>query len=326
MLHKSGCDPDFRATRRFQIDVEPLIEHLVERAKAEEERANEGMKSELEEALTQKQENEAKLTQAMEQIAQLQEIIKSGGGSPTKLPVPPGLLQRGPPGAPGVPPGAVPVAPGAGAGGAPPPPPPPPPPGGGGAPPPPPPPPPGAGAPPPPPPPPGGGPPPPPPPGGVRLPGMPGAPPPPGAASPAGPSQEEILVRLGMKRKKKWLVENPTKRTNWKSVPAAKLTKDAFWTKVDEERLASDSLIQNLMNKFSTKPAARGGAGGAEGNGATNGEAKKRTKELRVLDPKAAQNLSILLGESVCRISTNINLCSVVFIDKERGIHLSGIS
>ena len=132
------------------------------------------------------------------------------------------------------------------------------------------------------------------------MPGMPGAPPPPPGGSPAGPSQEEILVRLGMKRKKKWLVENPTKRTNWKSVPAAKLTKDAFWTKLDEERLASDSLIQNLMNKFSTKPAARGGASAGDGaNGAANGGgagAKKRTKELRVLDPKAAQNLSILLG------------------------------
>ena len=25
VLHKSGYDPDFRATKRFQIDVEPLI-------------------------------------------------------------------------------------------------------------------------------------------------------------------------------------------------------------------------------------------------------------------------------------------------------------
>ena len=28
VLHKSGCDPDFSATKRFQIDVEPLIETL----------------------------------------------------------------------------------------------------------------------------------------------------------------------------------------------------------------------------------------------------------------------------------------------------------
>lgn len=29
VLHKGGFDPDFSATKRFQIDVEPLIEGLV---------------------------------------------------------------------------------------------------------------------------------------------------------------------------------------------------------------------------------------------------------------------------------------------------------
>ena len=36
ILHKSGCDPDFRATKRFNIDVEPLIEQLVERGRMED--------------------------------------------------------------------------------------------------------------------------------------------------------------------------------------------------------------------------------------------------------------------------------------------------
>ena len=36
VLHKSGVDPDFRATRRFDIDVEPLIDHLVERGRIED--------------------------------------------------------------------------------------------------------------------------------------------------------------------------------------------------------------------------------------------------------------------------------------------------
>ena len=36
VLHRSGCDPDFSYTRRFEMDVEPLIEHLVDRAKAED--------------------------------------------------------------------------------------------------------------------------------------------------------------------------------------------------------------------------------------------------------------------------------------------------
>ena len=115
------------------------------------------------------------------------------------------------------------------------------------------------------------------------------------------PTQEDILVKLGMKRKKKWHVENQTKRTNWKSVPAAKLTKEAFWTKVDEERLASESLINNLINKFGTKPASKQNEN--SDNGVQNGVNKKKTKELKVLDPKAAQNLSILLGGALKHIS-----------------------
>ena len=54
-------------------------------------------------------------------------------------------------------------------------------------------------------------------------PGAPGAPPPPGPPVNTQPSMDDILVKLGMKRKKKWTVENPTKRTNWKSVPANKV-------------------------------------------------------------------------------------------------------
>ena len=66
------------------------------------------------------------------------------------------------------------------------------------------------------------------------------------------------MCQLGMKRKKKWAVEGQIKRTNWKAVPASKLTEkvittrksrlhissQAFWTGVDEERLASQALIE----------------------------------------------------------------------------------
>ena len=36
MLHKSGCDPDFSYTKRFEIDVEPLIDHLVDKGQIED--------------------------------------------------------------------------------------------------------------------------------------------------------------------------------------------------------------------------------------------------------------------------------------------------
>ena len=52
-------------------------------------------------------------------------------------------------------------------------------------------------------------------------------------------------------------------------VPAQKLTKAAFWTQVDEERLASQSLVDNLMDKFGTKPIVKENQmnGGDEGSG-----------------------------------------------------------
>ena len=155
ILHKSGCDPDFRATKRFNIDVEPLIEQLVERGRMEDGGSiGSGMQAGLEAAITEKQETEAKLAQAELRINQLEEAIKSGGGTVVS-PMAENISKIASViGKPGPPPPPAPPGPGA----APPPPPPPPMMGG----PPPPPPPPGAGAPPPPPPPGPGGPPPPP--------------------------------------------------------------------------------------------------------------------------------------------------------------------
>ena len=70
-------------------------------------------------------------------------------------------------------------------------------------------------------------------------------------------------------------------------VPAAKLTKDAFWTKVDEERLASESLMEKLVDKFGTKPVPKSLQGDMNGDGANGGiGGKKKGKELRVLDQK----------------------------------------
>merc|ERR550519_154791 len=275
VLHKSGCDPDFRATQRFNIDVEPLIEQLVERGRLEDSNGgtSAGMTAGLEAALTEKQETEAKLLQAQDHIRKLEEQIRIGGVSPSKsvLPPPPAMYAGGTP-----------------AGGGPGPPPPPPPPGGG---------------PPPPPPPPGGGPPPPPPPGMLgRPPGPPGPPPPGGPTAPKGPSEQDILVKLGMKRKKKWSVMAGVKRANWKQIPVQKLTDKAFWTKVDEERLVSQSLIEDLTSRFSSKPPPKKSDSDDK---ISNSAGKKKSKELKVLDAKAAQNLSILLGGALKHVSYN---------------------
>ena len=50
------------------------------------------MKKDLEAALTIHQETEAKLITAQARITQLEEALRSGGSSPTKLPVPEGII------------------------------------------------------------------------------------------------------------------------------------------------------------------------------------------------------------------------------------------
>ena len=54
-----------------------------------------------------------------------------------------------------------------------------------------------------------------------------------------------------MKRKKKWVVESKIKRINWKVIPLKDFTDKALWTRLDEERLASDTLIVELEARTS---------------------------------------------------------------------------
>lgn len=280
VLHKSGCDPDFRGKRRFQLDVQPLIDSLVEKSRVEDERKVDELIQKLEEAIALRQEAEAKLAHAEKKLCELEHLpgnVKVGGG-----PLPPPMPGGGgppPPPMPGMPGPPPPPMPGMG-------PPPPPMPGMGG---PPPPPMPGMGGPPPPPMPGMGGPPPPP------MPGM-GPPPPPGFAMPAAPKPD--VLPHGLKPKKKWEVEGPLKRANWKAILPQKLSEKSFWVKVQEEKLASPDLLTGLAQKFSSKPPAKKMDDVVDKPGTL-----KKVKNLKVLDGKTAQNISILLGGSLKHMS-----------------------
>lgn len=88
MLHRSGCDPDFSATKRFQIDVQPLIDTLVEKSRAEEERRLVEVSQKLEEAIASKQEAEAKLQHAENKIRELEQGgARSTGVNAVSLPL-----------------------------------------------------------------------------------------------------------------------------------------------------------------------------------------------------------------------------------------------
>lgn len=160
-----------------------------------------------------------------------------------------------------------------------------------------------AGAMPPPPPPlpgaPGMPPPPPPPPG---LPGMPPPPPMPGMPPPppggfgtwAAPVPQ---LPFGLQPKKEYKPEVQLKRANWSKIAAEDLSESSFWVKSKETRFENNELFSRLTLAFSsqtkTSKAKKDQDGGEDKAGP-----KKKVKELKVLDSKSSQNLSIFLGSN----------------------------
>ncbi|XP_050984202.1 protein diaphanous homolog 2 isoform X6 [Labeo rohita] len=268
VLHRSGMDPDFAYRERLDVDFSHLIDQCVDKAKVEEseQRAAEFSKkfdeefSARQEAQAELQKQEEKIKGLESQINTLQTQVAAGPGAAGVPPPPP-------------PPGGI----------APPPPPPPP---SGGIPPPPPPPPcPASLGPPPPPPPPGFGPPPPPPPPGG------GPPPPPGMPLAAPPLA--VQLPYGLKPKKTYKPENVMKRVNWSKIVPQEMAENCFWLKVKEERFENPDMFSQLSLSFSSKSRVKKDV---EETDDRMTQFKKKAKELRILDAKTAQNLSIFLG------------------------------
>ncbi|XP_031331598.1 protein diaphanous isoform X3 [Photinus pyralis] len=287
VLHKSGLDPDF-SKRHFDLDLQPLIDGLIDKTteiEKDKQSKQDELKKQLEEAIAAKEEALAKLA-----IVEGRSAVSTSDGKLdqsrldkvaqvyTGPPPPPMPSNVGPPPPPM--PGAIgpppPPMPGAGI----------------------PPPPPMIGTGPPPPPMPmgGGGPPPPPPPFGVPPPPF-GAPPLPMGMVPLPGLANPDLLPHGLKPKKKWEVTGPLKRANWKAILPNKMSDKSFWVKVQEEKLASPDILDGLAQKFSSK-APKKMDDEVVDRAYTTGSLKK-VKELKVLDGKVAQNISILLGGSL---------------------------
>uniref|UniRef100_A0A3P9P9T2 Diaphanous related formin 2 n=1 Tax=Poecilia reticulata TaxID=8081 RepID=A0A3P9P9T2_POERE len=300
VLHRSGTDPDFGYSKRLDVDFTQLIDQCVDKAKVEEseQKAVEYSKK-FDEEFSARQEAQAESQKKEEKIKELESKIQT---LETQLTIENDRLKEAQrlireseakvaagPAAPGAPP-PPPLA----GGTAPPPPPPPPPPPGGCPPPPPPPPPlPGhASVPPPPPPPPGGGPPPPPPPPGC------GAPPPPPfggfGGPPPPPGLPVVKLPYGLEPKNTYKPETVMKRVNWSKIVPQEMAENCFWIKVKEEKFENPDLFAQLSLCFSSQSKVK-----KEVSDETDDRVpqfKKKAKELRILDPKTAQNLSIFLG------------------------------
>ncbi|XP_077142640.1 protein diaphanous homolog 2 isoform X1 [Ranitomeya variabilis] len=268
VLQCGGMDPDFKYKGRLDVDFTHLVDSLVDKAKVEEseQKASEFSKK-FDEEFTARQEAQAELQKREEKIKELETEIQQLRTQGVKTP-------GGPP-----PPPA--------AGGPPPPPPPPPPISGGMIP----------------------GPPPPPPfPGGPLLPPpFPGAPPPPpllggppppppfGSIRFSGPmAPPAIILPFGMKPKKEYKPETAMKRINWSKVEAQELAEASFWVKAREEKFEYPGLFSKLAQTFATHQKVKKAPEEEEETKPVM--AKKKVKELRVLDGKTAQNLSIFLG------------------------------
>ncbi|XP_003275034.2 protein diaphanous homolog 2 [Nomascus leucogenys] len=267
VLHCSGMDPDFKYRQRLDIDFTHLIDSCVNKAKVEEseQKAAEFSKK-FDEEFTARQEAQAELQKRDEKIKELEaeiqqlrtqaQVLSGSSGIPGPPPAPP---------LPGVGPPPPPPAPPLSEEGPPPPPPPPPLSG-------------MMGIPPPPPPPLlFGGPPPPPPLGGVPL--------PPGIS---------LNLPYGMKQKKMYKPEVSMKRINWSKIEPTELAENCFWLKVKEDKFEDPDLFAKLALNFATQIKVQKHAEALEEKKTV--PTKKKVKELRILDPKTAQNLSIFLG------------------------------
>jgi len=83
------------------------------------------------------------------------------------------------------------------------------------------------------------------------------------------------------------------KNVQWNKIKPQDLQKDSFWVKIKENDLVADvEVFKDLEELFAAKPAKVA----IKQDDALVDDSGKKGKELRVLDPKTSQNISILLG------------------------------
>nr|XP_046246890.1 protein diaphanous homolog 3-like isoform X4 [Scatophagus argus] len=258
VLHRSGTDPDFSYRKRLDVDFSHLLEVCVDKARTDEyeQRASE-LAQKLDEEFLNRQESQTRLVKNEEKIAELQAELQAFRSQFGAVPVNLSSAHVGQ-ASPSGPPPPAPVP------GVPPPPPPPPPL-------------PGCSAPPPPP--------------GVPPPF--GAPPPPplGLGGALGSPTHHALP-YGLRPKKDFKPEISMKRLNWSKIRPQEMSEGCFWVLADEDQFAKPELLSRVALTFCSQRTAKKEEEDLEDKKSI----KKRIKELKVLDPKIAQNLSIFLG------------------------------
>ncbi|XP_047664094.1 protein diaphanous homolog 3 isoform X2 [Tachysurus fulvidraco] len=258
VLHRSGTDPDFSYRKRLDVDFSHLLEVCVDKARADEyeQRALE-LEQKFDEEIMGRQEALAQQLKQEEKINQLEAELQAFRSQF-------GAAVAGIPTAPTMsssssscPQGPPPLVPGA----LPPPPPPPPPPL----------------------------------PGCAAMPGVPPPPPPPPGLGGLMSLPNQNVLPFGLQPKKEFKPETIMKRLNWSKILPQKMTESCFWVVAHEDCYEDEDLLGRLALTFGSQrlePKAQRGEEELD----EKKFIKKRIKELKVLDAKIAQNLSIFLG------------------------------
>nr|XP_057918937.1 protein diaphanous homolog 1-like isoform X2 [Doryrhamphus excisus] len=140
-----------------------------------------------------------------------------------------------------------------------------------------------------------GPPPPPPPPGGPGIPPPPpgpGMPPPPPFAMGGWGAPVPPPLPFGLQPKKEYKPEVQLKRANWSKIGPEDLSESSFWTSAKEEKFENNELFAKLTLAFSSQTKTKKELDGGDDKHLQ----KKKVKELKVIDSKSSQNLSIFLG------------------------------
>ncbi|MBZ3875932.1 Protein diaphanous-like protein 3 [Sciurus carolinensis] len=260
VLHKDGMDPDFTYRKRLDLDLSQFVDVCIDQAKVEEseEKASELYKK-FEKEFTDHQETQAQLQKKEAKINELQVELQAFRSQFGVLPADVSISSP-PSKEDGASHPALPAPPPLpSCGGLPPPPPPPPP----------------------------------PPLPGMPLPfGGPVPPPPPlgffgGRNSPPPPA-----LPFGLKPKKEFKPEISMRRLNWLKIRPHEMTENCFWIKVNENKYENTDLLCKLENTFCCQQKEKRDEEDFEEKKAI----KKKIKELKFLDSKIAQNLSIFLS------------------------------
>uniref|UniRef100_A0A8D0L0I9 Diaphanous related formin 3 n=1 Tax=Strix occidentalis caurina TaxID=311401 RepID=A0A8D0L0I9_STROC len=105
-------------------------------------------------------------------------------------------------------------------------------------------------------------------------------------------SPPSCTLPFGMKPKKEFRPEVTMKRLNWSKIRPQEMTESCFWVKAEEDKYENADMLCKLELTFCCQNRVRK----EEEDFEEKKSIKKRIKELKVLDPKIAQNLSIFLG------------------------------